>query len=251
MSSIASINSNISYGTIASGSKLNSAADGASELTIANKLESQSTGLQAGASNAKAGNSVLNIADGALSGIQDYLQRIRELSVKASSGLNSASDLGSMQSEISELMKGIQSTASGTEYNTMKILDGSMASMDIATNPDGSGMQIKLANSTLEALGIDGYDVTGDFDITRIDKALDMVSSSRSSMGASSNALDYTYAYNTNTSQQLTGAQSSLEDLDIPQAISEMKKNELLEEYKNSMLKAQMDQESVVTKLML
>lgn len=251
MSSITSINSNINYGKIASGRKLNSAADGASELTIANKLESQSRGLQTGASNAKEGNSVLNIADGALSGIQDYLQRIKEISVKASSGLNSASDLGAMQSEIGELMKGIQSTAKGTEYNTMKILDGSMASMDIASNPDGSGMQIKMANSTLEALGIDGYDVTGSFDMNRIDKALDMVNSSRSNLGASSNALDYTYSYNTNASLQQTSAQSSLEDLDIPQAISEMKKNELLEDYKNSMLKAQMDQESMVTKLML
>ncbi len=251
MSSITSINSNINYGTIASGRKINSAADGASELTIAKKLESQSRGLQTGASNAKEGNSVLNIADGALSGIQDYLQRMKEISVKASNGLNSASDLGAMQSEIGQLMKGIQSTAKGTEYNTMKILDGNMASMDIASNPDGSGMQIKMANSTLEALGIDGYDVTSKFDMSRIDKALDMVNGSRSNLGAFSNALDYTYSYNTNASLQQTSAQSSLEDLDMPKAISEMKKNELLEGYKNSMLKAQMNQESMVTKLML
>lgn len=250
MSSITSINSNINYGTIASGRKLNSAADGASELTIANKLESQSKGLEAGASNAKESNGVLNIADGALSGIQDYLQRIKEISVKASNGLNSASDLGAMQSEISEYMKGIQNIAKGTEYNTMKILDGSMASMDIASNPDGSGMQIQMANSTLEALGIDGYDVTSKFDMNRIDKALDMVSNSRSNLGASSNALDYTYSYNTNASLQLTSAQSSLEDLDIPKAISEMKKNEVLEDYKNTMLRKQMEQESLVTKIM-
>ncbi len=250
MSSITSINSNLNYGKIASGRNFNSAADGASELTIAQKLESQNRGLQTGASNAKEGNSALNIADGALSGIQSYLQRIKEISVKASSGLNSATDLGAMQSEIGQLMKGIQSTAKGTEYNTMKLLDGSMASMDIASNPDGSGMQIQMSNATLEALGIDGYDVTRKFDMTHIDKALDMVNTSRGNLGAFSNALDSTYSYNTTASLQQTSAQSSLEDLDIPKSISEMKKNELMQDYQNTMLKSQMEQESIVTKLL-
>jgi len=250
MSSITGVNSQMNYGTIASGKKLNSAADGASELNIAKKLETQSNGLTVGADNAKTGNSALNVADGALSGIQDYLQRIKELSVKASNGLNSSSDKQAMQSEIDELMKGIQSTAKGTQFNTMSVLDGSMANMDIATNPDGTGMKIQMGNSTLEALGIDGYNVTGDFDMSRIDNALDMVSSARSGVGASSNALDYAASYNTNASLQQTGAQSKLEDLDIPQAISDMKKNEVLEDYKNTMLKQNMEQESLVTKLL-
>ncbi|MDD2972511.1 MAG: flagellin FliC5 [Lachnospiraceae bacterium] len=250
MNSISKINSNVNYGGIASGKKLNSAADGASELSIAAKLQAQSNGLTVGADNAKAGNSVLNIADGALSGIQDYLHRIKEISVKASNGLNSSQDKQAMQSEINELMKGIQSTAKGTQFNTMSVLDGSMADMNIATNPDGTGMQIQMGNSTLEALGIDGYDVTGDFDMKRIDNALDMVSASRSSMGASSNALDYITSYNTNGALQQTGAQSKLEDLDIPQAISDLKKNQVMDDYKNTMLKQNMEQESIVTKML-
>ena len=178
MSAISGIQSNTDYAKIASGKKINSAADGASELAIATKLETQSQAQDVGAANAKDGQSVLNIADGALSGVQDYLQRIREISVKALNGTNSASDLGAMQKEVDSLLQGIQSTAKGTEYNTMKLLDGSMADMDIATNPDGSGMKIGLANSTLEALGIDGYNVTGSFDLGSIDNALDMVSES-------------------------------------------------------------------------
>ena len=250
MSSITGVNSQMNYGTIASGKKLNSAADGASELNIAKKLETQSKGLTVGSDNAESGKSVLNVADGALSGIQDYLQRIKEISVKASNGLNSASDKKAMQSEIDELMKGIQSTAKGTQFNTMSVLDGNMANMDIATNPDGTGMKIQMGNATLEALGIDGYNVTGNFDMSRIDDALDMVSSARSGMGAATNALDYASSYNTNSALQQTSAQSKLEDLDIPAAISDMKKNEVLEDYKNTMLKKNMEQESLVTKLL-
>ncbi len=250
MSAISGIQSNTDYAKIASGKKINSAADGASELAIATKLETQSQAQDVGAANAKDGQSVLNIADGALSGVQDYLQRIREISVKALNGTNSASDLGAMQKEVDSLLQGIQSTAKGTEYNTMKLLDGSMADMDIATNPDGSGMKIGLANSTLEALGIDGYNVTGSFDLGSIDNALEMVSESRSKIGASTNALEYAYQYNKDASLQQTSAQSRLEDLDVPEAVSDMKKNDLLEQYKNAMLKKQMDEESLVSKLL-
>lgn len=250
MSTISGVQSSTDYAAIASGKKINSAADGVSELAIATKLETQSQGLEVGADNTKDGQNVLNIADGALGGIQDYLQRIRELSVKAMNGTNSASDLGAIQKEVDSMLQGIQTTAKGTEYNTMKLLDGSKADMDIASNPDGSGMKISLANSTLEALGIDGYNVTGNFDIGTIDNALNMVSESRSRIGASTNALEYAYQYNKNASLQQTSAQSTLEDLDIPEAVSDMKKNDLLEQYKNAMLKKQMEEESLVTKLL-
>lgn len=248
--SITGIGSTMDYGKMASGKRINSAADDASGLAIANKLASQTKGLTTGASNAQDGIGVINIADGALSGVQEYLQRIKELSVKAMNGLNTASDLQSIQKDINGALAGIQDTAKGTEYNTMKILDGSMATMDIASNPDGTGMKIQMANSTLEALGIDGYDVTGDFDIRKIDEALEKVSASRSDLGASSKALSYAYNSNSNAAIQQTSAQSRIEDLDIPKAISEQKKNEVLEDYKTMMQKKQMEQESLVTQLL-
>lgn len=254
MSTIAGVSSNVSssmdYGTIASGKRINSAADDAAGLSIVNKLESQTNGLNAGTTNAESGKNALNVADGALGGIQDYLQKIREISVKAMNGTNSASDLKAMQKEVGSYLAGIEDLARGTEYNTKKLLDGSMADMNIATNPDGSGMKIAMANSTLESLGIDGYDVTKKFDIGKIDDAISKVSESRSGIGASYNALDYASAYNTNSALQQTSAQSKMEDLDMPKAISEQRKNEVLEEYRNAMLKKQMDEESLVTKLL-
>ena len=247
MAGITGISSSTSdmYGKIASGKRINSAADDASGLTIAEKMKEQSNGLTAGTENAQAGKNVLNIADGALGSINDSLQRVYELSVKASnSALYSASDLGAMQDEISGILEDIQGVAKGTEYNQMKLLDGSMADMQLATNPDGTGQSIKMQNATLEALGIDGYDVTGDFDINRITNAIDMVSQSRSQMGASTNALESTINYNNYANQNTTAAQSSIEDLDIAKAVSEQKKNSLLDSYQNMMQRQQMkDQE--------
>lgn len=254
MSGITGISSSTSdmYGKIASGKRINSAADDASGLTIAEKLKEQSNGLSAGASNAKDGVNALNIADGALGSINDSLQRIYELSVKASnSAIYSASDIGSMQDEISGLLDGIQGVAKGTEYNQMKLLDGSMADMQLATNPDGTGQSIKMQNSTLEALGIDGYDVTGDFDIKRITNAMDMVNKSRSQIGASTNALESAYNYNNYANQNTTATQSGIEDLDVARAVSEHKKNSLLDSYQNMMQRQQMkDKEQSVLGLL-
>lgn len=238
------------YGRIASGKRINSAADDASGLSIAEKIKAESNGLTAGAQNAEAGKNALNVADGAMEGITDYLQRIKELSVKASNGLNSAADLQAIQKEIDQNLMGIQDIAKNTEYNTMKLLDGSMADMDLATKPDGSGQKIQMTNATLEALGIDGYNVTGSFDMSRIDDALKKVSESRSTIGAGVNSLEHAYSYNQNAALQQTASQSRIEDLDMPKAISELKKNEVLGDYQNLMLKKKMEDESLVTKLL-
>lgn len=146
-------------------------------------------------------------------------------------------------------MKGIVDIAGGTEYNTMKLLDGSMADMDIASNPDGSGMKIRMANATLENLGIAGYDVTGDFNIDVIDQAIDRVNDSRATLGAGVNALEYAQTYNSNAALMQTRAQSGIEDTDIARAISERKKNDVLEQYRIMMQKEQSQQESLVTKM--
>ena len=109
-------------------------------------------------------------------------------------------------------------------------------------------MKIQMANSTLEALGIADLDVTSDnFNLDSIDKALKMVSSQRGNIGASTNRLEHTYNYNTRASLEQLGARSRLEDLDLPKAISEKQKKEVLNEYRNLMLRQQMNQKSMIT----
>ena len=72
------------YGKFASGKKVNRAADGAAELAIIQKQETQTRSYKVGENNIGAAKDMLNVADGAMSGITDYLQKIRELGVRAS-----------------------------------------------------------------------------------------------------------------------------------------------------------------------
>lgn len=249
MSQISSVGSSMNYSKIASGKRINTAADDASGLAIANKLKKETNGLTVGASNIKDGIGVANVQDGALSTMQDSLQRIRELSLKSMNGLYTSSDKQMMQGEVDQLLKDIERTAVSTTYNDMKLLDGSMADMNIAANPDGSGMKIQMQNSTLQALGLDGYNITGKFDISKIDSAIEKVSSSRSSTGAATNAMQYAYNYNMGAAEQLTAARSRIEDLDIPKAVSEDKKNKLMEDYRMGMMRNKMQNDNMVVKM--
>lgn len=144
----------------------------------------------------------------------------------------------------------IQSLAKDTTFNEQKLLDGSMADMHLATNPDGGGMKIQMENSTLEALGIADFDVTkSDFNLKDIDKAMDMISSRRGNIGAQTNRLEHTYNYNTAASLEQLNSRSRLEDLDMPKAISEKKRQELMRDYGALMLRKRMEQDSLVTRL--
>jgi flagellin len=247
MSGISSINSNSyrDYGNLASGKKIQSAADGAAELSVIEKEDAQIRGYQAGENNIGSAKDMLNVADGAMSGITDYLQRIRELGVQASNtAVVTDSDRANIQKEIDQLKQGISDIASQTTYNTKTLLDGNNDEFQIATDGNGNGMRVETTDATLTMLGIADFDVTGDFNLQDIDDALSKVSAGRSSMGAQSNALDYAYNYSTNTRLNVTASKSRLEDLDIPEAVSEKKKKETLQEYALFAQKKKQEQEA-------
>ncbi|MBQ9140924.1 MAG: flagellin [Lachnospiraceae bacterium] len=249
MSGISGISNN-SYTALASGYRINSAADDAAGLAISQKLTSQENGYNVGTENAQMGQNLLNVADGALSGIQDNLQRIRELSVKSMNGLYGDDDRQMIQREIDGLLQNVQDIAKGTTFNTMKLLDGSMADIDLATNPQGGGLSIKMVNSTLESLGIADYDVTKDFDLDAIDKAIDTISGARSRIGAQTNALTHTMNYNDYSSLNLASANSRIKDTDYGEEVIKKNRDEALEQYRLFGIKAKMNDDAGILKLL-
>lgn len=235
------------YGQIASGNKLPSAAHGAAELSIVEKQNTQTTGYDVGANNMKSGQDLLNISDAALGGITDYLQRMRELALQASNtAVVSSSDQQNIQEEIDQLKQGIQDIATQTQYNTQNLLDGSRTKgFELATDAEGNSVTINNnVNATLDALGIADFDVTGDFNIDTIDQALKKISDNRSSIGAQTNRLDYGIRNNIYSSYNTTAAKSRLGDTDYPQAISELKKKQALQQYALVMQRRKMQDES-------
>ncbi len=247
ISGISSASSYSSYGQIASGNKLTSAAMGAAELAISEKQNSQVKGYDAATNNLQSGKELLNISDAALSGVTDYLQRIRELALQASnSALMTDDDIAGIQNEIEHMKQGIADIASQTQYNNHNLLNGSRpGGFQIAS--DGNGNSVLVgdgANSTLKALGIADFDVTKDFDLDTIDNALNKVSSMRSRGGAQSNRLDHAINFNSYAAYNTTAARSRIADTDYGKAITELNKERTLQTYSLMMQKRKMQDEA-------
>ena len=229
------------YSTIAGGGQITKASQGASELAVQEKTKSQVGGLEAGSENLQSAKSALNIEDGALSGVTDYLQSIKEQSVKAMNAALSDEDKQSIQDQIKQYLKGIEDIAKGTTYNEKPLLDGSTGEMSVATDASGSSKSITGKDSTLAALGIEDYDVTGDFDISRIDAALDKVSGARSATGTETNAVDYAMTYNSHAALELDGFQADREEENVVKAYQQLKTQQGLDAYQNILQKKQME----------
>ena len=113
---------------LSSGYRINRAADDAAGLSISEKMRSQIRGLNKASDNAQDGISLIQTAEGALNESHSILQRMRELSVQASNGTETDDDREAVQKEISQLQDELTRISSTTEFNTMKLLDGSLGS---------------------------------------------------------------------------------------------------------------------------
>ncbi len=107
---------------LSSGLRINSAKDDAAGQAIANRMSSQITGLSQAQRNSNDGISIAQTAEGGLNQINDNLQRVRELTVQAQNGTNSASDIDSIQQEVNERLAEIDRIANETDFNGSKVL---------------------------------------------------------------------------------------------------------------------------------
>ncbi|MDU6389932.1 MULTISPECIES: FliC/FljB family flagellin [unclassified Pantoea] len=146
---------------LSSGLRINSAKDDAAGQAIANRFQSNIKGLTQAARNANDGISAAQTTEGALSEINNNLQRIRELTVQAQNGTNSDSDKASIQDEIKSRLSEIDRVSGQTQFNGVNVLakDGKM-SIQVGAN-DGETIDIDLKKIDSSTLKLDTLNVTG------------------------------------------------------------------------------------------
>ncbi len=144
---------------LSSGLRINSAKDDAAGQAIANRFTSNIKGLTQAARNANDGISLAQTTEGALSEINNNLQRVRELTVQATTGTNSDSDLSSIQDEIKSRLSEIDRVSGQTQFNGVNVLakNGSMA-IQVGAN-DGQTISIDLQKIDSSTLGLNGFNV--------------------------------------------------------------------------------------------
>ncbi|MFU0854561.1 FliC/FljB family flagellin [Kluyvera cryocrescens] len=187
---------------LSSGLRINSAKDDAAGQAIANRFTSNIKGLTQAARNANDGISLAQTTEGALSEINNNLQRVRELTVQATTGTNSDSDLSSIQDEIKSRLSEIDRVSGQTQFNGVNVLakDGTMK-IQVGAN-DGQTISIDLKKIDSDTLGLNGFNVNGSGTIAN--KAATI--SDLTAQKATNNA-DGTYTVTTNNAA-LTASQA-------------------------------------------
>ncbi|MBR6537469.1 MAG: flagellar hook protein [Lachnospiraceae bacterium] len=122
---------------LSSGFRINRAADDAAGLAISEKMRSQIRGLNQASTNAQDGISLIQTAEGALNETHSILQRMRQLSVQAANGTETDEDRSNLQDEVAQLQDELDRIAETTEFNTMKLLDGSFSGASASSTSAG------------------------------------------------------------------------------------------------------------------
>ena len=145
---------------LSSGYKINRAGDDAAGLAISEKMRAQITGLDKAQDNAKDGISLVQTAEGALTEVHDMLNRMYSLAEQSANGTYDGTDRVQLQKEVTELKNEINRIADSSNFNGIKLLDGSMETGTVYEfSDDGSdagnqsAIDLVISAAGSEALG--------------------------------------------------------------------------------------------------
>ncbi|MGY5957185.1 flagellin [Kosakonia sp. BK9b] len=256
---------------LSSGLRVNSAKDDAAGQAIANRFSSNINGMGVAARNANDAISLAQTAEGALSEINNNLQRIRDLTLQAQNSTNSASDIDSIQAEVNERMAEINRVTTQTDFNGIKILDTSSGTFSYGFHvgtDDGEAITISMGSSDSYNLGASSgniRDVSGDFingnarstkaegfdvlkgavssggmtsgtPLAALDEAIKAVDTQRSALGAYQNRFESVISNLTHAANNLSSARSRILDSDYGTEVSTMSRAQILQQAGSSVL---------------
>ena len=247
---LGTVTSSLSKSTekLSSGYKINRAADDAAGLSISEKMRSQIRGLNKASSNAQDGISLIQVAEGALNETHSILQRMNELATQAANDTNTSVDRTAIKNEMDQLTSEINRIQSTTQFNTMNLLDGSFSSKNLQVGAlSGQTIKISVTKMSASNIGVSGLSVSSNVKageaMSKIQLAIQSVSSQRSKLGAIQNRLEHTINNLNTTSENTSAAESRIRDTDMASEMVEYSKNNILQQAGQSML-AQANQQN-------
>ena len=226
---------------LSSGYRINRSADDAAGLSISEKMRSQIRGLNKAASNAQDGISLVQVAEGALNETHSILQRLNELATQAANDTNTSTDRTAIQSEIDQLTSEVNRIQSTTQFNSMNLLDGTFSSKNLQVGSlSGQSIGISIKNMDASSLGVNSLKVSSFASagsaMDKIQSAINLVSTQRSTLGALQNRLEHTINNLNTTAENTQAAESRIRDVDMATEMVEYSKNNILAQAGQSML---------------
>ncbi|MBN8536070.1 MAG: flagellin FliC [Deltaproteobacteria bacterium] len=227
-----------SMGQLASGSRINIAADDAAGLAISEGLKASIRSTSQAQRNANDGISMVQTAEGGLNEIGNVIVRLRELGIQSASDTVGSVERGFLNKEVDQLKSEVQRIASVTTWGKTKLLDGSTPTFDfqvgIFNNAEEDRISFNASENvaTLDALGLSGLDYTSkegaQSALMSLDSAQELVNGYRANLGALQNRLTSTVDNLGVAHENMSAANSRIRDTDVAQASSEMVRNNIL-----------------------
>ncbi len=234
---------------LASGYKINRAADDAAGLSVSEKMRRQIRGLDQASTNAQDGVSLVQSAEGALNEVHDMLQRMNELTVKAANGTYTTAQKQYIADEVNQLVSEIDRIATTTKFNDQSVLNGSGTAPKSFSfqvgNESGETMSVEISKMTATEIDTNlksqawsaatAYSDVASF-ITVVSNALEKVASQRSALGAVQNRLEHTINNLDNIVENTTAAESRIRDTDMAKSMVTYSNNQILAQAGQAML---------------
>ena len=230
---------------LSSGYKINRAADDAAGLSVSEKMRRQIRGLDQASANAQDAVSLVQSAEGALGEVTDMLQRMNELTVKASNGTYTSVQKKYIADEINQLISEIDRVATTTKFNDQKVLSTTGTYSFQVGNESGETMSVEISNMQASKLhskltsqdwkANSEYGSVASF-IDVVKSAIETVASQRSALGAVQNRLDHTINNLDNIVENTTAAESRIRDTDMAKSMVTYANNQILAQAGQAML---------------
>lgn len=227
-----------SMAQLASGSRINIAADDAAGLAISENMKAQIRSVRQANRNANDGISMVQTAEGGLNEISNIIVRLRELGIQAASDTVGETERGFLDREVQALKDEVQRIASVTTWGTTKLLDGSTPSFDFQVGIYNNDIEDRISFNasenvaTLDALGLSDVNYTSKEGaqqaLLSLDAAQTTVNGYRANLGALQNRLTSTVDNLAVSEENLSAANSRIRDTDVAQASAEMTRNSIL-----------------------
>ena len=222
---------------LSSGYRINKAADDAAGLAISEKLRAQVRGLNQASRNAQDGISVIQTAEAALGESGDILQRMRELTVEAANDTLTSGDRANIQKEVDALLAEVDRFAGATEFNTQKLISGSLASssmtLQVGAN-NGQTISFTITTATAASLGVSGIAVSSQASaaaaLASIDAAITTVTTERAKLGSLQNRLERTISNLNSQSENLSASESRIRDTDVAKETIALSRLQILQQ---------------------
>ena len=219
---------------LASGYKINRAADDAAGLSISEKMRAQIRGLNQAVNNAEDGISLIQTAEGNMNEMHSILQRMEELSVKAANDVNATEDRNTIKDEMTQLNQELSAIASRAKFNG-KSLKSFSGYLQIGANKDDHMKITVQVAVSVATISVGSHSAAGKT-VSAVQAAIKSVSKQRSALGAVQNRLEYTVNNLENYSENLTDAESRIRDTDMAAEMVNYSKANIVQQAAQSML---------------